>query len=855
MEYVFGPCPSRNKRLKIGFLDENLNDDYHSQIMIGISKAAKELDVDFMRFGYYSSHIAYKFSHQVSMVLDHVEQYELDGLIFLGWTRAGAMYNYKNFTRRFSSIPLLSIGTEYDNIPSVVFMGNDYVHEMTLHLVREHKLKKIACIEHFRPDNRNEAYIDVMKKYSIYDPELIVSSKDLGGNISPDRTIRALEILLDERRLELDALISLNSIETLVIMKELKRRGIIVPKDIAVVSYEEVEVWKYASPGITTVYFPWMELGYNACVKMVELLRKGHIPHVSNIPGKLIFRDSCGCTPLSVELADAPDMETAGRHLSDVTEQDKHQIIEELQKRFRTSGVDFEALLNIFLKAFKDRDDSGFLLELGKQLRKVKYISYSFNLEDPVSLFRRLVMPYLAGDEASLAWAGTLFQQAQSLACERTSAIQCFDMVKTKIMDQTLQEISQELVANFSLQNLTDALEKNICKLNINTCRIFVSNSILGDEAVAGDLFENCILVFDYRDGIRRNAGTNSPSTARKLLSELLSGDGPARTSLAYLLHVTDEIMGFALFEPGPMDERVYQALSTHISTALRGSMLLNRLDNSYKKLVEHAQREGMADIAADILHNIGNILNSISVSAHMMDNAVKNAPFEDVLKANRLLEDNMERLEDFILNDRKGKILMQYYLKLGESMKELQDQLLYNVNRLSMKLGSVNEIVAAQQNYAGTASQPEEINIMAVLEDALKVHAVSLDKYRITVEKNYSSQPRLVVQRAKLFYVFINLINYARDSMSDTPLDQRKLSISIYEDGNESCVRISDTGRGLSDGAMDRVFEPGYTAMNEGHGFSLYSSSSYMVEMGGAILAESGGPGMGEAFTVKFRH
>lgn len=854
MEYTFGTTPSGNKRLKIGFLDENLNDDYHSQVMIGISKAAAELDIDFIRFGYYSSHIAYKFSHQVNMVLDHIDQYDLDGLMFLGWTRAGAMYNYKNFTRRFSSIPVLSIGTEYVDIPSVFFRGNDYIREMTLHLVKEHNLKKIAFIEHFRPDNRSDAYLEVMKDYSIFDPQMYITNKDLNNSISPSRTIRALEILLDERKLEPDAVISLNSNETMTIMKELKRRGITVPKDMALVSYEETEAWKYTLPGITTVYFPWMELGYNACMKMVELLTKGHIPHCTNIPGMLIYRDSCGCTPLSIEMADAPYRTTDILHLNNSLENDKGLIIEKLEGRFHDSHVDFKALLDAFADSCKNRDDLGFLTELVKQLRKVKHISYSFNLEDLVSLIRRLVLPYLSKDAELLFWSENLFQQAQVIACERTSGIQCFNMVQVKVIDQNLQEISQELIANFNLQNLTAALEKNISKLSINTCRIFVSNSILGDEANTNDLFENCTLVFDYQNGVRRNE-TNSSSTARRLLSELLDGNQPAGTSLAYLLHVTDEIMGFALFEPGPMDERVYQALSTHISTALRGMMLLNKLDNSYKKLVEHAQREGMADIAADILHNIGNILNSISVSAHMMDNAVKNAPFEDILKANELLELNIEKLGNFIQNDKKGKMLMQYYLKLGESMKELQGQLLNNVNRLNLKLGSVNEIISAQQNYAGVASQPEEISIVAILEDALKVHAVSLDKYRITIERDYSAHPRLVAQRAKLFYIFVNLINNARDSMTDTPFNERKLSISVYEGSNESCVKISDTGRGLSEGTIDKVFEFGYTARNEGRGFGLHISSSYMTEMGGAIMAESDGAGMGETFTVIFNH
>jgi DNA-binding LacI/PurR family transcriptional regulator/signal transduction histidine kinase len=854
MEYTFRIKPAGNKRLKIGFLDENLNDDYHSQIMMGISKAAKELDIDFIRFGYYSSHIAYKFSHQVSMILDHIEQYDLDGLLFLGWTRAGAMYNYKNFTKRFSSIPLLSIATEYDNIPSVIFMGNYHIHEMTLHLIREHNLKRIAYIEHFRPDNRNEAYIGAMKEHSLYDPRLFVGSKDLRGNMTPGRSVRALEILLDERKLEPDAIISLNNTETLAIMDELKRRGICVPKDMAVVSYEETETWKYTSPGITTVYFPWMELGYNACMRLAELLKNGHIPHITSVPGKFLFRDSCGCTPHSIEIADAPDVRAACRSLNGITGSDRELILEELEKRFPETNVDFAVLLDSFLRACGGRDGPGFLLELCSQFRKVSHISYSFNLEDIVSHFRRLVLPYLVGDEALLIWAGTLFQQSQVLACERTSAIQGYEMVQAKIIDQNLQEISQELIANFNLQILIDALERHIHKLNIKTCRIFVSNSIFKDEDNTGDIFQDCILVFDYRNGVRRDTGASAPSTARKLLSELFSENGPASTSLAYLLHVTDEIMGFALFEPGPMDERIYQMLSTHISTAMRGSVLLSKLDSSYKKLVEHAQREGMADIAADILHNIGNILNSISVSAHMMENSVKSAPFDDLLRANRLLEANMERLEDFIRNDRKGKILMRFYLKLGESMEKLREQLIYNANRLSTKLNSINEIIAAQQNYAGVASQPEELSIAAILEDALKVHAASLDKYRITVERDYRANPRLVVQRAKLFYIFVNLINNARDSMTETPLNERRLSISIYEDGSESCVRISDTGRGIAEGAIDKVFDYGYSVKDERRGFGLHSSSSYMAEMGGVILAESAGIGKGQAFTVVFR-
>ncbi|MGB4649398.1 MAG: hypothetical protein WBH87_08910, partial [Acetivibrionales bacterium] len=158
MVYHLKSGPVLKDRYIFGFLDENMETEYHNQILYGISEAARESGIEIIRFGYYSSHIAYKFSHQVDMILDHIQQYDLDGLLFLGWTQAGAMYNRDDFVERFKDMPVVSIGTGFSDIPCVYFPGDVAIYKLTRHLIDAHGYKRVAYIEHYREDNRKEAY-------------------------------------------------------------------------------------------------------------------------------------------------------------------------------------------------------------------------------------------------------------------------------------------------------------------------------------------------------------------------------------------------------------------------------------------------------------------------------------------------------------------------------------------------------------------------------------------------------------------------------------------------------------------------------------------------------------------------
>lgn len=884
MEYCFESKPVKKRRYTIGFLDENANNEYHSHLMAGVFAAARKYDMNVIRFGHFMTHITYKHDSHTNMVLNHIQQYQLDGLLFLGWARVTTLDDHADFKERFRAIPLLSMGSKLESIPNVYFQGSRYIHEVLLHLIKIHSFKRIAFIAPFWPDDRAGVYIDTMKEYGIYHPELYVSETEIANLAVPDRGRKAVSILLDERKVSFEAIVSLYNVETKAIVDEIQSRGLKVPYDIAVTSYEDGEIGRFASPAFTTVYFPWKELGFYGCEKMFELLNRGHIPMSTVVPGKVILRDSCGCFSNSVSHAKAGTITAAGKGIGEITESELTLVNQELSEKISHLDYDASILSKAFIHDFHHQSSFTFLSELETELRKISDHYHFLDIEDIISIFRRQMLPYVVDDLQTLVWAENLFQQAQVLVQEKKTAVWACEAVQSEIMNRVLQKIGQVLVTNFDLHKIFDSLEANLPKINLPGCYLFIFN----DQDNPEHLFDDYILAFQYSGGKRINPPKSSLKQLSAKMSPILSSPGidfkgiPPKSNHqsktvdfrnnnldltailfpenrpyalnAQLLHVNDKFMGFAIFEPGPMDERVYQVLTLNISTALFGAILLEKLDNSFKKLVEQAHRAGMAEIASGILHNVSNILNSVSVSIHLIKDLIHGAPIDSLNKANQLLEENIDNLDSFLGKDPKGKRLTQFYLKLGDSFNDLQARLLENIYRLAEKINLINDIVTAQQNYTGIRSTLEELDVIPIIEDALKMNLLSLEKYHIKIIKNYDNLVKAFMQKTKLFHVLVNLITNAKDAMIEVPESKRKLVITTQEAGNEKQIRISDTGHGILPDLLESIFAYGYTTKKDGHGFGLHSCANYMTEMEGKIWAESDGPGKGATFIIQFK-
>ncbi len=279
----------------------------------------------------------------------------------------------------------------------------------------------------------------------------------------------------------------------------------------------------------------------------------------------------------------------------------------------------------------------------------------------------------------------------------------------------------------------------------------------------------------------------------------------------------------------------------------------LKQLEKARDELVEKAHKAGMADIATGVLHNVGNILNSVNTSASLIGDTVKQSRLGGLAEANTILREHIDRLEEFIASNPKGKKLMQYYLKLEEPLQNEQLKILQQSKRLIEKIELINEVIAAQQSYASASMHADYMSLSNIIDNALALQSGSIERHGLTIEKDLQDVDPVVVQRTKLIHVLVNVFKNAKESMTGNPPKEKKISIKVWQDDNYIYLTVTDNGSGINPEHLDKIFTHGFTTKKSGHGFGLHSSANYMAEMGGKMKASSGGKGEGATFTLLF--
>ncbi|GAB7530446.1 hypothetical protein PS3A_28570 [Pseudomonas sp. 3A(2025)] len=269
-------------------------------------------------------------------------------------------------------------------------------------------------------------------------------------------------------------------------------------------------------------------------------------------------------------------------------------------------------------------------------------------------------------------------------------------------------------------------------------------------------------------------------------------------------------------------------------------------------ELVTTARQAGMAEIATNVLHNVGNVLNSVNVSAQVLRDKVRTSKGQGVSKVVQLLNEHAHDMGEFMGNDPKGRMLPDYLSKLAEALAAEQQSMLDELALLTKSIDHIKDIVATQQSYAGTSSLMEPVLLRDLIEDVVRICDVSLARHTITLVKDFNDVPPINLDKHKVLQILVNLINNAKQALE--PVNDRPSEIILrLESASEGQVRIvvQDNGEGISSENLGRVFEHGFTTRTSGHGFGLHSCILAAHSMGGDLIAHSEGQGQGATFTL----
>jgi len=296
---------------------------------------------------------------------------------------------------------------------------------------------------------------------------------------------------------------------------------------------------------------------------------------------------------------------------------------------------------------------------------------------------------------------------------------------------------------------------------------------------------------------------------------------------------------------------RANNELSREISVRLQTE---HELEATHQQLLDAARRAGMAEIATGVLHNVGNVLNSINVSATLVYDRLRQSKVSDLARAAKLMEDHAANLGTFITTDPKGKQLPAFLKLLAHHLADERDDITNELGLLTEKVGHVKAIIATQQSYAGVSGVLEVVEIDTTVEDALKLELASFERHKVVVQKQFQDIGKARIDKQKVLQILVNLLKNARESLCERQVQiERKVVLrTLLTPEGMLQIQIIDNGVGIPSENLTRIFSHGFTTKKNGHGFGLHGCANAAGEMGGSLTATSDGPSQGATFTLE---
>jgi signal transduction histidine kinase len=280
------------------------------------------------------------------------------------------------------------------------------------------------------------------------------------------------------------------------------------------------------------------------------------------------------------------------------------------------------------------------------------------------------------------------------------------------------------------------------------------------------------------------------------------------------------------------------------------------RLESVTQELVATARRAGMAEIATGVLHNVGNVLNTVNVSASVATEAVRRSEVQSLIRAGDLLKKNQGNLGAYLTSDDHGKHLPGFFIELADCLGQEQGVVLGELANLAQGLEHIKKIISAQQRHAKRGTLRERILPAELFEQALAMDAQANAGTEIQIVRDYAAVGPAVLDKHKVLQILINLLSNARKAVDAGGGSQQRITLSIgpIEVNGEKGLffAVMDNGVGIEPENLDKVFAHGFTTFKDGHGFGLHSAANEAKVMGGGLTVRSDGAGSGTTFTLE---
>ena len=576
----------QKSRTTIGLLIRNVSEWVYQLQWSGTADVAQEQDVNLICFTGGALNSSNGFEAQANILYKLINIEQLDGLV-ISIPSLSFFINQEEiaeFTKQFNAIPTIE--------PSLFAVGRPQ-REVIAHLVKKHNCHRIAFIR--GPENHDGAeiryrdYIETLADHGLpFDPKLVVE---------PDRDwLGKTEIrrFLDRRNLpkeiDFDAIVGANDERALIMLKELQNRGVQIPNDVAVIGTDNQPESRVSNPPLTTLQFPLYEQGRKLAEIFLAHLQGEEIPAAVNFAYKLIIRRSCGCLPPTVTQA-AVRRKIIDRDIEDEAVQtplnaQRAKLVAKIVQAVEPSTMEVvsdwaeELATTLASELSNAASDSSsplgkrFLLTLERVLFQAAEAGADItSWQNAISTLHRHLLPHLSHTAQSAA-VEDIWSQARVLIneVERWQAANQRQLAEYRAA--ILREVRTTLITTFDVGELLEILARELPRLNIPGCYLSLYENPQNPTGWA-----RLRLAYNEQGRIEIKS-TGIRFRSPQLMPAQMWPQNRRFSLLVQPLYFQESQIGFVLFEIGPRDGNIYESLSRHISSALKGALLVEQVES-----------------------------------------------------------------------------------------------------------------------------------------------------------------------------------------------------------------------------------------------------------------------------------
>ena len=300
------------------------------------------------------------------------------------------------------------------------------------------------------------------------------------------------------------------------------------------------------------------------------------------------------------------------------------------------------------------------------------------------------------------------------------------------------------------------------------------------------------------------------------------------------------------------MMRSVHGSLRSNIALRLQLAASLDELRDTQAKLVEASRQAGRADVATAVLHNVGNALNSVNVSATLIAGIIASSKVNNVSKVVAMIQAHRDDLGRFLRDDRRGQKLPDYFSQLAEAIDRDKRAVTAELTSLTRHVDHIKVIVASQQAHAVPVGVVETFDVPGVVDDALALAVAATDEPPIEVVRRFEAVPQVCLDRHKVLEILRVLVANARDAVRAKPTGEPRITVHArHAASGDLEIAVEDNGCGIDPQDLDRIFTPGFSTKSGGHGLGLHFSACAARELKGRLTARSEGIGSGASFLL----